>query len=147
MKFMFALCALFATVNYASAQQHASMPTIKEAEAECRAMGMASDRGFCIPSLELSKRLAKVISLTHCTPISGMSCRLTLLVPGMMPSKIFYQGLDKNGNPVGHEHRLIYPDLEKNGWHSGIATFLSSEGNAVRFRLRGVWPSKESKNN
>lgn len=123
------------------------MPTMKEAIAECKAQGMASDRGVCIPSLELSKRLAKVISLTHCAAISGMTCRLTLLVPGMLPSKILYQGLDKDGNPIGYEHRLTYPDLEKNGWLSGMATFFKYEGNPARFRLRGVWASNKSSRN
>ncbi|MGA7966604.1 MAG: hypothetical protein WCB49_12100, partial [Gammaproteobacteria bacterium] len=74
MKYGFCVVLLFASFSYASAHEPAPVPTTKEAAAECKAQGMASDEGFCIPSLELSKRLEKVISLTDCTAISGMSC-------------------------------------------------------------------------
>ncbi len=109
---------------------------------DCEARGMSWSNNWCNPSISMEPKLAKTITITECKAISGLTCRLTLLPSSKLPSRIFVQSQDIDGNSIGKEFRLIYPDLEANGWSSGIATFMGDMSYAVRLQLRGEW-SKE----
>lgn len=112
------------------------VPTEKEMIESCEASGMTWNN-WCHPAIVLDQSLIGIVRFSECQPISGLSCRITLLMPGKLPNKIFVQPMDIKGNPIGKEWKLTYPNLEKEGWTSGIATFMGIKGNATKLHLRG----------
>ena len=108
--------------------------------AECESQGMTWS-GWCLPTVVIESRLEGVITLTECTAISGLSCRITVVAPERMPVRLLFTPVDRDGNSVGPERQLVYPDLVPNGWSSGIATFFQMDGNPTSVRVRGIWQS------
>ena len=127
---------LLLTLSYVSAEES---PLIEEPKNQCEDSGMTWSNwsNWCLPTIILSAELARAVTFTECRPISGLTCRITLLPSSELPDRIYVQPKDSDGNSIGKEWRLVYPDLVSRGWTSGIATFLGPK--AVELHLRGVW--------
>ena len=129
------IASLFLVFFFVSADE---VPTTVEMKQQCESRGMTWNN-WCNPEIVLDSRLSKSIDISNCKATSGLTCKLTLLASSKLPSQIFVQPQDSHNNSIGKEFRLIYPNLTKNNWHSGVATFKGFDVSATKLYLRGEW--------
>jgi hypothetical protein len=109
-------------------------------QAQTRAPDQSSaseETDWSYPTFELQGKLRDTFTISECSYISGMTCRIKYTGTHPLPSRVYFVEFDEKGNQAGPEVRLIYPRLDpgEKGW----ATFGIRLSSPARVRLRGEW--------
>ncbi len=101
---------------------------------------LAEDRPQA-PAIELDTRLREIFTISDCTYISGLTCKVHYNGKAPLPTEVFFVELDAKDKPIGKRVRLIYPHLKKG--ESGLATFRIQAAAPAQIRLEasgnGPW--------
>lgn len=81
-------------------------------------------------------RIAKTLKIERCRHISGLTCTIRLQLNQVLPTRIYSTELGSDGQPLGPEKRVLYPNLSPG--ERGRAT-VSLEDHPDRILVRGVW--------
>jgi hypothetical protein len=92
---------------------------------------------FPIPQIVLDSRLERVLVVSECKRISGLTCRIAYSGKDSLPSRVFFTERNLEGKPLGARVQLIYPKLRAGG--KGWATFRLRSSNPASIHLTGEW--------
>jgi hypothetical protein len=107
----------------------------------CAALGSAQDSIIkpdcfgCPAKIIVRGKLARILKVSDCRAISGMTCRIQFIKAAALPSRIRLQEQDNHNKQIGKKF-LIYPDLRSG--EKGLATFRLGSPETVVV-LTGEW--------
>ena len=92
------------------------------------------------PKIIIHGKLARILKVSWCEGISGLTCRIQFAESAVLPSRIIVQQLDRSQNSLGKKF-LPYPNLKPG--EKGRASFPAGSANTLVLvgDFKGAWRS------